>query len=198
MTTTVFFVRHGSHDYLGKVLCGRAEGVNLNDIGRAEAEAAARRLAGEGIEAVYASPLARTRKTAEPIARISGVDCWPEEAINEVDFGDWSGRPFAALAGDPDWDRWNDDRQATRPPGGETMQEVQARVAGFLKLVRSRHPDGRIAAVAHGDVIKAALSHALGLPINHLHRFEISPASISVLLVGAWGMKVHSINEAPR
>jgi broad specificity phosphatase PhoE len=198
VTVTVYFVRHGSHDYLGKVLCGRDEQVRLNSVGLGEAEALASRLCGEGLDAVYASPLARTRETAAPIAAACGLDYKIDEGLIELDFGAWSGRPFAALAGDPDWDRWNDARDAARPPGGETMQEVQARVADFLARAQAGHAGGRVAAVAHGDVIKAAMSYALGLPINHLHRLEISPASVSVLVAGAWGMKVHSINEVPR
>jgi probable phosphoglycerate mutase len=198
VTTTVFFVRHGSHDYLGKVLCGRGKPVSLNDDGRREADALAGRLAGERLEAVYASPLARTVETAAPIASRCGLEVRRCEALIEIDFGAWSGRPFAALAGDPAWDLWNDAREAARPPGGETMQEVEARVAGFLREAVGRHPGGRIAAVAHGDVIKAGVGHALGLPINHQHRFEISPGSVSVICAGGWGMKVHSINEAPR
>src|SRR5579875_626741 len=56
VTTTVFFVRHGSHDRLDHVLCGRMEGVGLGEQGRKEATRAAERLKAEKIAALYVSP----------------------------------------------------------------------------------------------------------------------------------------------
>ena len=60
------------------------------------------------------------------------------------------------------------------------------------------HPDQTIAAVSHADVIKALIAHALGLSLDDLQRFEVSPASVSIIAAGAWGMKVHVVNEVSR
>ena len=59
------------------------------------------------------------------------------------------------------------------------------------------HPDAAVIAVSHADVIKAALCHALGLSLDHHHRLEVSPGSISTIVGGPWGMKVHGVNELP-
>ena len=76
------------------------------------------------------------------------------------------------------------------------MLDVQTRIATWLSHTFVSQPDGAaVAAVSHADVIKAALCHALGLSLDHHGRFEVSPGSVSTIVGGAWGMKVHSLNE---
>ena len=68
--TLVVMVRHGQTSSTGTVLPGRAKGLDLADAGRAQADAAARRIATlKNVTAVYASPLEPTRQTAAPIAK---------------------------------------------------------------------------------------------------------------------------------
>lgn len=195
MTTTVFLVRHASHDRLGRVLCGRMAGVTLGDEGLAEAERVAGRLAGDRLAAVYASPLERAVSTAEPIALAAGAELRIDDDLNEIDFGDWNGAAFEDLEGDERWAAWNRERGTARAPNGESMGEAQARVVAWAERVADEHPDEAIAAVSHCDIIKALIAHALGISLDDLQRFEVSPASVSVLAAGDWGMKVHSLNE---
>ena len=198
MTTTIFLVRHGSTDHLGHRISGRMEGVGLNPLGRDEAERAARRLSAEGVEALYASPLQRTAETAAPIAAALSLEAQTDDRLLEIDFGQWTGQAFAELEGDPRWRDWNTARASTRAPGGETMDEVQARLSDFVAEVRRRHPDGRVCAVSHADVIKALLAEALAFSMDRHSALEISPGSVSALCAGDWGMKVLSVNEACR
>jgi broad specificity phosphatase PhoE len=197
VTTTVYFVRHGSHDRLGKVLCGRMPGVTLSEQGLAESRAMARRLAREAIDAVYASPLDRTLATAEPIAEALGQGLRVSENLLEVDYGDWTGAAFTDLDGHPEWRAWNEQRATALPPGGEGMAQVQMRVGRFINEAVQHHPDQRLVAVSHGDVIKAALMAGLGLSLDEHQRIEVSPGSLSVVVAGDWGLKVHSMNEVP-
>lgn len=165
----------------------------MSAAGLAQAERLARRFWSDGIEAVYTSPLERTRQTAEPIAAACGLELIEEAALVEIDFGDWNGRSFAELDADPDWRRWNGDRDQARPPGGETMLEVQQRLGRFLEtLARSGH--GAVVAVSHADVIKSAVALALGLPLRAHDRFEIAPASVTTLRVETWGFRLISLN----
>ena len=69
------------------------------------------------------------------------------------------------------------------------------RVASWLAAIMQAHPRGAVVAVTHADVIKATLAHALGLSIDHHHRFAVEPASISSIVVEEWGMTVHGMNE---
>ena len=196
MTTVVFLVRHGVHDQVQDRLCGRTEGVMMGEAGLTQAEAVGRRLAGEGAEVVQSSPLERTRQTAERIAHACGAPLQIEEALMEIDFGDWNGGTFDSLGPDPSWRRWNSERDTARPPSGETMLEVQARLARWLEEVaRSGAP--AVVAVSHADVIKAAVGLTTGLSMRFQDRFEVSPGSITTLVVGDGLLKLHALNEVP-
>jgi probable phosphoglycerate mutase len=195
---TVFLVRHAEHDALARMLCGRLPGVRLGDRGRAQAARLAERLASEALAAVYASPLERARETAAPIAEAAGVAVRTEPALDELDYGEWAGRTWDELGRDPAWKVWNADRPRGRPPGGETLGALQARVAGWLGTVRDRHAGERVAAVAHAEPIRAALVWVLEAPLAALDRLEIGPASISVVVAGDWGFRVHAVNEVVR
>ncbi len=195
MTTTIFLVRHAAHDLLGRVLTGRMAGVRLGAEGRRQSERLAERLSREEIVAVYSSPLERARETAAPIAERLGLRVETRDAITDLDFGDWSGRSFDELDADPRWAKWNGARATARPPGGESMLDAQWRAVGEVERVVGAHPQESVVMVSHADVIKAVLAFYLGLALDGIARFEVSPASISTVLIGAWGAKVHAINE---
>ncbi len=196
MTLVVHLVRHAAHGLLGRTLTGRMPGVSLSPEGRAQAERLAARLAGEPIRAVLTSPLERARETAEPIAAALGLESRVEPALNEIDFGEWTGRSFDALEDDPAWRRWNAARGLARPPGGETMLAVQARMRDHIDGLRTEHPDGQVALVSHCDVIRATLLLYLGLPVDAYDRIAVDPASVSTVAIGDWGARVLSLNEA--
>ncbi len=196
MTTTLFLVRHAAHDLIGRVLCGRMPGVRLGAEGRRQSELLAERLAREEVAALYTSPLERARETAAPIAERLGLPPEAADALTDVDYGEWSGMRFDALDADPRWAAWNQAKSTFRPPGGETVLDVQWRAIGEIERVVEAHPDGGAILVSHCDVIKSVLAYFLGLAIEGISRFEISPASISTVAIGPWGAKVHSLNEA--
>jgi probable phosphoglycerate mutase len=193
--TRVLLVRHATNDSVGRWLAGWTPGVRLNDEGRAQAERLAARLAREPLRAVYASPLERAQDTARPIAVAHGLPVVACQELGELRLGEWTGKTFAELEGDERWRRFNAYRAGTRAPGGEHMLEVQARVVGWLEAARERHPAEAIAAVSHADVIKAALFHYGGVSLEHVHRWEISPASVTTLDLDAWGARLVSVND---
>ncbi len=193
--TTFLLIRHGSHDLLGRTLAGRAPEVHLNARGHSEAAHLAERLASMPVSAIYTSPMERALETASPLAARFGLDLRVRAGLDEIDFGEWTNRPFSALALLSDWQRWNSERSHGRPPGGESMSEVQARIATEIERLAPLHDDETVALVSHGDVIKAALMHVLGIPLDHVARFEISPASVSVLLAGEGAPQVARMND---
>jgi broad specificity phosphatase PhoE len=195
MTATFFLVRHAAHDNVGGFLAGRTPGIRLGADGRAQAARLAQRLKRESFEAIYASPLERAEETAEAISTASRVPVERAAALNEVDFGSWSNKSFDELDRDPAWRRWNEWRSLARTPAGETMLDVQRRVIDLLLRLRDRKPDAVAVLVSHADVIRAAIGHVLGLSIDSLQRFEISPGSVSTLLLGDWGGRLLSLNE---
>lgn len=193
---TIFhLVRHAQHDRLGRGLAGR-EDVPLSPAGLAQAERLADRLERERPDILQSSPMLRTRQTAEPLARRLGAAVETACAVQEIDFGAWTGRSFEELGRDPAWHRWNAVRSAARAPGGEAMFEVQSRFVAHLMALHAERPDARIALFSHGDPIRAVLAHWLGAPLDLFLRIEVSPASVSTILLDAGGPRVLRINEA--
>jgi broad specificity phosphatase PhoE len=189
----VFLVRHGSHDRLGRILCGRMTGVSLSKIGRAEADAVASRLVGTGAGTLLASPQDRAAETAAPIAGAVGLTVETEPDLDEIAFGAWTGRTFDALADDPAWTAWNTERATARPPDGESMAEAQVRI---LRVLGRFAEDGTpVILVSHGDVIRAALLKILGLGLDAYDRIVVDPASCSELALWPGGGRVVSVNE---
>ena len=178
----------------GRRLTGRAKGVPLSPEGEREAAAVARRLAGEALSEIQASPRERTRMTAETIGQRSGAPVQVAEALDEIDFGDWTGAEFALLGG-PLWDEWNTRRSTARCPGGESMAEAAERIGRHVDRLAATRGGERIALVTHADMIRALVARVLGLSLDNLLRFEIDPASVSRIEAGVWGARVLSLNE---
>jgi probable phosphoglycerate mutase len=193
--TTFFLVRHGAHDLLNRVLCGRMPGVDLNSNGREQAEQVGRRLSQEDIDLLQSSPLERAQETAAPIARHTGAKLETASALIEIELGEWTGRSFEEIKAEPAWQQWNHARQVARPPGGESMLEAQQRVISHLDQVRTSYPDARVVLVSHSDVLRAIILYYLGMSLDEFSRIEISPASISKLVVEHWGAKILALNE---
>ncbi|HKS89781.1 MAG TPA: histidine phosphatase family protein [Stellaceae bacterium] len=193
---TVFhLLRHGEHGLLGRVLVGRMPGVGLSERGRAEIAGVAERLARHQIAAVYASPLQRTRETADIVAERLGLPVALCDGLIELDFGEWTGATFDAIRADPRWPAWSTQRSLSRIPGGESMREVQHRAVEAVFEIGERHPDDDIVLVSHGDVIRAVLVFALGMPLDFYGRIEIGQGSLSTLRLDPSGIRVLAINE---
>lgn len=196
MAVTLLLIRHAAHVHLDATFSGRMPGVPLSDAGRAQAAALGQRLAGAGITRVQCSPLERTRDTASAIAAAGGVAA-PEEVAGllEIDLGDWTGRSFASLDGDPAWTAWNERRGSARIPGGETMAEAHARIVAHLRRLVRENDGETVALVSHSDMIRGAVAWVLGLPLDHLLRFDVGPASVTRVVAGDWGARLMTLNE---
>lgn len=193
--TRILLIRHADYELLDRgILAGRMSGWGLNERGRAQSKALAEALAGRTLAAVVASPLERAQETARYIAAPHRLEVRIEPGLDEVDFGHWSGRPFAELHHDPAWPAFNRFRAVAAAPGGETMLAVQARALAVLVALRGRFPGAEVAAVSHADVIKAVLAHALGMPLDLFQRLVIAPASRSILVLGEDFLRIEGVN----
>lgn len=194
--TTVLLVRHGQTPSTGTTLPGRAKGLHLADTGRAQAEAVAARIAAlDKIDAVYASPLERTRETAAPIARALGLKVRTERGLLECDFGGWTGRALKDLAKLPEWKTVQRYPSGFRFPDGESFTEMQGRITATLARLASAHRGRTVVAVSHADPIKAALADALGTHLDLFQRIVISTCAISIIVVTPGGPAVLAVNS---
>jgi probable phosphomutase (TIGR03848 family) len=194
--TTVLLVRHGQTPTTGASLPGRAPGLHLADTGRAQAEAAAARLATvPKIAAVYASPLERTRETAAPMAKQLGLRVQIDRGLLECDFGDWTGRALKDLFKLPEWSTVQRYPSGFRFPNGESFTEMQQRITGAIAKLVARHPGETVVAVSHADPIKAAIAHAMGTHLDLFQRIVVSPCSITAISYHAGGPVVLTVNS---
>ncbi|HTQ34051.1 MAG TPA: histidine phosphatase family protein [Stellaceae bacterium] len=193
---TIFhLLRHGEHNVQGRICAGRMPGVILSERGRAEAEGAARRLGDAGIAAIYASPMERTRQTADIVGRHLSLPVTILDDLAELDFGEWTGLTFDEVRKDERWRDWAAHRSLSCIPGGETMRQVQRRVVEAIMEMRQQHPSDNVVVVSHGDVIRAALVFALGMPLDFYSRIEVATASLSTVRIDGNGVRVIAINE---
>lgn len=179
--TTFILIRHATTIDVGTRLSGRKEGVILTENGKAEAAALAQSVTGISVDAIYSSPMERAQATAEPLAKVWNREIQVMDAFNEIDFGKWTQAEFAQLHSDEQFSLFNQFRSHTRIPGGETMLEAQCRMVRGLEALMQHHPQQKVAIVSHCDMIKAAVAYYLGMPLDHLLRLDIEPASITVL-----------------
>jgi broad specificity phosphatase PhoE len=171
----IIFVRHGQTEVNRD---GRLQGRldrPLTDLGRKQARACAAGLAASGATAVFTSPSARAADTAREIAAVLGVDVEGDDRLLELDYGDWDGRKLGDVSA-AEWAQWRGDASFA-PPGGESLQQVTARVGGFC--TEQLHPDRTVVAVSHVSPIKAAVVWSLGIGESVSWRMHLDVASIT-------------------
>ncbi|WP_436700421.1 bifunctional RNase H/acid phosphatase [Nocardioides sp. BYT-33-1] len=185
--TTIVLVRHGvTHHTTGRRFSGGLGGDNpaLSEEGRAQAAEVAAWLTElkESIDVVVASPVRRTRETADIIATSLGLAVEEEPAFAEMEFGAWDGLSFTEVA-ERDKERleaWFAD-MAAAPPGGESFVAVRERVLAGLARLLDNHAGRTVVLVSHVTPIKTLVAHALDAPLETLFRMELAPAAVSVL-----------------
>ncbi|MCR1783343.1 bifunctional RNase H/acid phosphatase [Nocardioides carbamazepini] len=185
--TTIVLVRHGVTPHTtGRRFSGGLGGDNpaLSEEGRAQAAEVAAWLTElkESIDVVVASPVRRTRETADIVAAALGLTVEEEPAFAEMEFGEWDGLSFAEVAerDQARMEAWFADMTAA-PPGGESFVTVQQRVLAGLARLLETHAGRTVVLVSHVTPIKTLVAHALDAPLETLFRMELAPAAVSVL-----------------
>ncbi len=194
--TTVLLVRHGLTALTGPVLAGWTPGVDLDDNGRAQAEALAERLAPVPLAAIVTSPLDRCRQTAAAIAAVADgqdraardgrgeIATHVDARVGECRYGDWTGKRLKKLAKDPLWRVVQAHPSGARFPGpdGESLPDMQYRAVGAVREWNAKlGRDACYVICSHGDVIKAIVADSLGIHLDLFQRIQIDPCSLTVI-----------------
>lgn len=197
--TQLLLIRHAANDSLkNNTLAGWMPGVNLNEEGRAQAQALAARLEGVPIAAIYSSPLERAMQTAEPLAQARGLPVQARDGLGELHVGDWSGGNYKELSKTETWQLFQVYPSGTRLPNGETGQDMQTRAVAELEAICAAHPEDTVAIFSHSDVIKAVIAYYVGAHLDHFQRILVSPASITVIQTGKFGPRLFRLNDTGR
>jgi len=154
----IYLARHGQTDYNAEPRFQGRLAVPLNDTGREQARELAEQAASKDFVALWCSPLARARQTADIVAARLGLAAVEDERLVETDAGDWTDRPFTEVRSEqPElFAAFAAGRLDFAFPGGESFAEQGARVAGALADVeRGARP---ALVVCHGVVIRLALT----------------------------------------
>ena len=180
--TRMLLPRHGQTELSRQRRYSGRGNPELTETGRAQADAAARYLAGRGgVEAVVTSPLQRSYDTAAAAAKALGLEVRVDDDLIETDFGAWEGLTFREAAErDPDlhlqWLR----NTSLRPPGGESFDDVQQRVQRARNRIIAEHGGGTVLVVSHVTPIKTMLRLALDAGTSILQRLHLDLASLSI------------------
>ncbi len=187
MVTRVYGIRHGETAWNAT---GRWQGhapVPLNDTGQAQARQLAAWLArsDEHIDVIYSSDLKRAWQTAEAIASALGLPVLPDRRLREVDLGEWQGLTSAEA------EAWDAERYAafkadwyTVPtPGGESRNELKARVRAAFDEITARHRGQSIALVTHGGTLGMLIESLFG----RIERPTLTNTSLTVIEQAAPG-----------
>jgi broad specificity phosphatase PhoE/ribonuclease HI len=200
VATRLVLVRHGETEFTEQRRYSGRGDVPLTERGREQASALGRRLTTvvSGDVAIISSPLGRCVATAEEIGRaLAGTSVIIEDDLVECDFGDWEGLTFADVRR-----RWPSEMEAwlastsVAPPGGESFEEVAARVGAVLSRVFKAHVGETVILVSHVSPIKLLLRDALAARDDFLHRLFLDAAGISI--VDTWpdgNVAVRTVND---
>jgi len=181
--TMVLLVRHAEHVLQGRTLVGRRDDAPISPKGHEQIRRVAGMLSAEPVAAVHSSPRARTLQTAAAIAERHGLVVETHAALDEIDYGEWTGLRFDELAPEPAWRAWNERRDTTAPPNGESMQSLQLRVLAYLQALRKSYRRKTVVAVSHAEPIRAALLHAADIPLKEFARIDVLPGSVTRLVL---------------
>jgi broad specificity phosphatase PhoE len=185
-----YLVRHGETDWNRESRIQGHADPPLNEAGRAQASAVAKRLAGVSFAAAYASDLGRVTETAAAIVRGQPLPVTELPELREKSFGEWEGLTFAAAeVRDPEPYRrifrtvaYDED---AAPPGGESDLQMLRRMAAVADRLRGTHggSDNNILVVGHGGSLCALIVALLGLPARAIWRFRLANCGVSLVTV---------------
>ncbi|MDE2937420.1 MAG: histidine phosphatase family protein [Chloroflexota bacterium] len=194
----LILVRHGETDANRQgILMGSIGGPSLNDTGRAQAAEIGEALKAEPVVHLYTSPAWRARETAEIISQTVAVPFSEVDDLREIDVGRLEGLTQAEV-----WENfgahsleWERDPATARHPGGETLEELQARAWNVVQELSAKHPYETVVVVSHLFAILAIVTVVLEMPLRHFRRIRLEPGAMARIDMGTGSPQVTSTNE---
>lgn len=186
---TVYLLRHGqtSMNADSNRYCGLTD-VELTKLGKQQAVNTGLLLKDIVFDAVYASPLQRSKETARLLNLPNEVQVDP--SLTEIDFGSWEGKTREEfITQDPQsWENWNEN-PLIYPAGGtgETAQSVIERVERFYKQAKEKHMGKNILIVGHNGINRIFLAHMLGMPIRNYRSILQENSCITLFTIDTKG-----------
>jgi alpha-ribazole phosphatase len=197
MSTWIYLVRHGSVvEAQRRRFIGHLD-VPLSETGKAELKALAARLSKIPLAAVYASDLARARRSAEIVAAPHGLTPRLTSSLREMAMGRWEGLTAEEIKSrEPEAYRdWLSKVGEFPFPEGESVPDLVARSWPVVESIVKAHPGEHVAVVAHGGTNRVLLCRALGLPLERFLGFGQDYAALSILEWSDSHWTLHLLND---
>lgn len=184
MALTLYLLRHGETEappaggYCGRLDC------DLSPLGHRMAEDFARAYQNLRWAGIYASPMRRTRLTAEPLCLLAGMELRLYAGLGELDYGEWEGKSPTQVNRDhhEDYLRWLADPGWNAPTGGERGIDAALRAMAVINEILREHADGNVLVVSHKATTRILLCQILGIDIGHYRdRVHASAGSLAVV-----------------
>ncbi|MHB9022701.1 MAG: histidine phosphatase family protein [Armatimonadota bacterium] len=191
----IYLIRHGQSTGNGQGCFLGWSDHPLTDLGKAQATAAAERLASLGPAPIYSSDLPRALETAEIIAQRLGSRVTADPRWREMNCGVFSGRPWDELGHDEDMSRrLAEDQYGTVIPGGESCAQMVERVKTAFEQVCEK-PEQHIVIVSHAGPISAVLAQCLLIPPERFWALTTEHGGITRLSISEGWISVRAVNE---
>jgi alpha-ribazole phosphatase len=183
MSARVYLMRHGEVANDGQKRYNGHIDIDITQKGVAQMHRLAGMLDGKGLVAVYASDLIRSVKGAAIIANRVGIPYTPLPELRERSLGAWEGLTAEEIkARFPEqYTAWRKDLLHYRPPGGECLVDVSARVLPVFKRLVASHREQGIAMLLHGGVNRVILADTLGMEPMNLFRIEQAFGALNII-----------------
>lgn len=184
MTTRILLIRHGATVLSAEDRFAGSTDVDLSDEGRRQARTLGDRLADLPLDAVYASPMKRTRETATLVSGPRKLEPTVEAGLREIAHGRWEGRTRKEVEAEfhEEYANWEQDPFTFAPEGGESGLSVMARALPVLRAIVVRHPNQTVAVISHKATIRLLLSSLLGIDARgYRDRLDQAPACLNIL-----------------
>jgi probable phosphoglycerate mutase len=182
--TRIVAVRHGETEWNAEMRMQGQLDTGLSARGRWQATRAAEALAGEGLEAIFASDLARALDTAKAVGAVVALPITTDKGLRERSFGIFQGHTYAEI--DKRWPseaaRWRRHDPEFAPEGGESLIEFSARAVATVTRIAEGARGRTTLIVSHGGVLDCLYRAAAGLDLAAPRSWELGNASINRLL----------------
>lgn len=198
--TTIYLVRHGRSTANQKgLLAGRTPKVALDEVGKAQARALGEFFSSVAVDNLISSPLERCVDTAKEIKKFQdkSLKVQISKDFIECDYGTWTNKKLSKLTSQSLWKVIQETPSLVTFPQGEAMLEMATRAtAGLISaLEKNQNPKATLLIVTHADLIKALISNALGMHLDHFQKLIVDPASISTLTFQKNKFYVAGVND---
>ena len=194
----LILVRHGETDANreGRLMSGSG-GPCLNATGRSQATDIAAALEKELPFHLFTSPARRARETAEIISKALNAPITVVDDLAETDVGAFEDLTVCQMrqryrSYAREWER---DAATARPPGGETIQELQDRAWCAIQHLSVAHAEETIVAVSHCFTILTVVAKVLDMPLRHFDRVHLDLGAMVRIGLSPGASKVISTNE---